>query len=56
MQGSKVDVDASNEKLKRYRDSTDGRPARARGKVSDDLKPETKDETETDAEVSGFNR
>lgn len=49
LQGSKVDVEASNEKLKQYRDSTDGRAARSRGKVSSESKPETKDETDASA-------
>ncbi|WP_406805995.1 hypothetical protein [Burkholderia semiarida] len=54
LQGSKVDVEASNEKLKQYRDSTDGRAARSRGKVSSEMKPETSDETETSgAEAPG---
>jgi hypothetical protein len=52
MQGSKVDVDASNEKLKQYRDSTDSRAKRSRGKVSLKAKPETGNETEVETETS----
>ncbi|WP_186247307.1 hypothetical protein [Burkholderia gladioli] len=52
LQGSKVDVEASNAKLKQYRDSTDGRATRSRSKVSSRAKPETKNETEVEAETS----
>ncbi|MEK6420011.1 MAG: hypothetical protein V4801_10420 [Burkholderia gladioli] len=52
LQGSKVDVEASNAKLKQYRDSTDARATRPRGKVSSKAKPETKNETELETETS----
>ncbi|MEK6369052.1 MAG: hypothetical protein V4803_22380 [Burkholderia gladioli] len=52
LQGSKVDVEASNAKLKQYRDSTDARATRSRSKVSSRAKPETKNETEVEAETS----
>ncbi|WP_017922257.1 hypothetical protein [Burkholderia glumae] len=53
LQGSKVDVEASNAKLKQYRDSTDARATRSRGKVSAEVKPETENETEVETETSG---
>ncbi|WP_070106483.1 hypothetical protein [Burkholderia plantarii] len=53
LQGSKVDVEASNAKLKQYRDSTDARAKRSRAKVSAEAKPETKNETEVETETSG---
>lgn len=49
MQGFRVDVDASNAKLARYRNSADGRAARSRGKVSEKPKPETDAETKVPA-------
>ncbi|WP_345797166.1 hypothetical protein [Castellaniella sp. MT123] len=45
MQGSRVDVDASDAKLVRYRNSADGRASKSRGKVSKRPKPETEVET-----------
>ncbi|WP_186151029.1 hypothetical protein [Burkholderia gladioli] len=53
LQGSKVDVEASNAKLKQYRDSTDARATRSRAKVSSAATPETKNETEGETETSG---
>ncbi|WP_420978230.1 hypothetical protein [Burkholderia gladioli] len=53
LQGSKVDVEASNAKLKQYRDSTDARATRSRAKVSAEAKPETQNETEVETETSG---
>lgn len=46
MQGKLVDVEASDAKLAKYRDSTDSRATRAAKKVSAELKPETKVSTE----------
>ncbi len=52
MQGSQVDVEASNAKLARYRDSKDSRASRRSKKVSSGLKPETKNETCDETQVS----
>ncbi|SIT50452.1 conserved hypothetical protein [Paraburkholderia piptadeniae] len=52
LQGSKVDVEGSNAKLAKYRDSGDARATRGREQVSTSEKIETKSETKVAKQVS----
>ncbi|HHX4055441.1 TPA: hypothetical protein ACU967_002248 [Burkholderia contaminans] len=52
LQGSKVDVEGSNAKLAKYRDSGDARATRGRSEVSTSEKSETKSETVIATKVS----
>ncbi|CAB3779362.1 hypothetical protein LMG28688_00817 [Paraburkholderia caffeinitolerans] len=52
LQGSKVDVEGSNAKLAKYRDSGDARATRGREQVSTSEKIETKSETKVSSKVS----
>lgn len=52
LQGSKVDVEGSNAKLAKYRDSGDARATRGREQVSTSEKIETKSETKVAKRVS----